>query len=97
MLLENSKYKKGDVVTAKLVNGDEMVGRVEEIQDGHLLIKKPMMCVMADKGVVLVPYMVSLNPEGSVEIGKNHIISIALTYKPVADHYITTTTGLKLN
>ena len=93
MLVENT-YKKGDVITAKLVNGDELVGK---IHDDRYLIKKPMMCVMLDKGVGLVPYMVSLNPEGSVEIGKIHILSIALTYKPVADHYITTTTGLKLN
>ena len=96
MLVENT-YKKGDVITAKLVNGDELVGRIEEIHDDRYLIKKPMMCVMLDKGVGLVPYMVSLNPEGSVNIGKIHILSIALTYKPVADHYITTTTGLKLN
>jgi len=96
MLIEKN-FQEGDTISAKCVNGDELVGRLEKINDDIITVKKPMMCLMTQKGVGLVPFMVSLNPDSSVDVTRSHIISIAKTHKPIADHYIELTTGLKLN
>ena len=56
MLIE-APYKVGDTVSIKLSSGEEMVCRLEEENDTHVVVKQPMMLVAGKNGAGLAPFM----------------------------------------
>lgn len=94
MIVDNI-WKSNDIVTMKLVNGDETVCRILSLENGVAKVKKPMIVALSDRGVGLVPYTLTSSAE-TVYIKETSIMSIAATAKPTADSYIETTTGLKV-
>lgn len=92
MLIE-TPYKVGDIVTLKVLGGDEVVGRLAAI-DGFVTINKPHAVMMGQQGFGLVPYIMTAGPDVKVEFKSEHIFSIVKTFDGVAKEYIKQTSGL---
>lgn len=96
MLISPSTIDVNDVVSFKLVNGDEIVARVtEKIADGFK-IEKPFVVIPNQNGLGIMPVMFSVDNGKPIELLRQHIMMMALTSDAIKNHYIQTTTGIAI-
>jgi uncharacterized protein YijF (DUF1287 family) len=95
MLVSNSRITAGDIVAFKLVNGDEVIGKVVEHRDESYQVDRPMVIIPGSKGLMLMQAMFSLTKDKAVEINKEHVMMTCDVVDELHDHYIETTTGIK--
>lgn len=94
MLIE-SPFKLNDVITLKMVGGDEVVGRLnDERMDTYIELTKPMLVMMAQEGFGLMPYILTAGPDAKAKIDRSHVISFVKTFDQVSKEYMKQTTGL---
>ena len=95
-MLKTNKFKEGDIVSIKLISGEEIVTKLgKSIDDGCYLLHKPVVLSATPQGMGLVPYMMTANPEKlDISISNDHIISIAETQDGVVQEYRKATTGI---
>jgi hypothetical protein len=87
--------KLNDVVTLKLVGGDEVLGRLaDERMESYVEISKPLLVMMAQQGFGLVPYVLTAGPDAKIKINIHHVIAVTKTFDQVAKEYLKQTTGL---
>lgn len=86
----------GEVVTIKTSSGEELVAKLIEDNPINITVSKPLVLTAGQKGIALVPYLFTTDPEANIVISKSSIIVLAPTHKDAADQYIQTTTGIKL-
>ena len=95
MLLD--KYvKEGDVVTLKLVSGEEIITRFEEEGSDYVKISKPLALVAGGKSLGMIPW-VFLADTDTFKLQK-HAISVGpvVSKKEAAAQYLEGTTGIAL-
>lgn len=95
MLINQNTYSEGDVVTFKLTNGDELVGKLVEDTALEFRIDRPCTVVPSQKGIMLIASLFTASPDIKVSISKSHVLLHAPTAKEVQDYYIQVTTGIK--
>ena len=95
MLIE-TPYKVGDIVTLKVLGGDEVVGRLSDMDrsQGLYTISKPHAVMMGQQGFGLAPYVLTAGPDYKIEFVHAHVICIVKTFKGVAKEYIKQTSGI---
>lgn len=94
MLIE-TPAKLNDVVTLKLVGGDEVLGRLaDERTEQYVEISKPLLVMMAQQGFGLVPYVLTAGPDAKIRVAAHHIITMTKTLEQVAKEYLKQTTGI---
>jgi len=93
MLIE-TPYKVNDIVTLKILGGDEVIGRLTSIEGGNVTINKPHAVMMGQQGFGLVPYIMTAGPDVKVEFKPEHILSVVKTFEGVAKEYIKQTSGI---
>jgi len=92
MIIE-TPYKIGDTVSLKLLSGEEVVGRLEDEENGYKM-HKPMMLVQTTDGLGLAPFMFSVSADNPVLIKKAAVSCVMKTADDVAKSYTTQTTGI---
>ena len=93
MLIE-TPYKVTDIVTIKILGGDEVVGRLTAIDNGVVTLNKPHAVMMGQQGFGLAPYVLTAGPDFKIDIKDEHIVCIVKTFEAVAKEYIKQTSGL---
>ena len=93
MLIE-TPYKVTDIITVKILGGDEVVGRLTAINDGAITLNRPHAVMMGQQGFGLAPYVLTAGPDFKVSLKDEHVVCIVKTYDPVAKEYIKQTSGL---
>jgi hypothetical protein len=93
MLIE-TPYKVTDIITVKILGGDEVVGRLSDVYNGGITLNKPHAVMMGQQGFGLAPYVLTAGPDFKIDIKDEHIVCIVKTYDPVAKEYIKQTSGL---
>lgn len=96
MLVTNQTVKAGDIVSFKLVNGDEIVGKLKEVSEGKYRVERPYAAMVTQQGLALVPLLITGTETVVVELSTNHVMMVFDTGKEIADHYIKQTTGIQL-
>lgn len=94
-MLINKGYSAGDVVSFKLVNGDEVVAKIHEVTATGWVVSKPCTVIPSQQGLGLLPSMFSAELNNNVEIKAEHVMIHAETLQQMKDHYTTTTTGIQ--
>ena len=94
MLLEKP-MATGDVVSLKLVNGDEIIARLESDDEKSVSITKPLAITAGPQGLGMIPWIFLGNKE-TITIKKDHIFVIIPSKKEAADQYMQGTTGIAL-
>jgi hypothetical protein len=95
MLISQSKYDAGDIVTFKLSNGDEIVAKVLEESGLEYKLERPCTVVPSQKGIMLIASLFTVDPDITITVNKSHILFHAASAREVKDYYIQTTTGIK--
>lgn len=99
MLVSNSSFPSdGDIVSLKLGNGEEVVGKMVSQTDDAYLMDRPLSLAMTGRGEPgLRPFMVTVHYDTmQIAIPKSHVIGVAPTRKEIEDEYIRNTTGIEI-
>jgi small nuclear ribonucleoprotein (snRNP)-like protein len=86
----------GEIVTVKTTSGEELLAKLVERTDSTITVSRPVVLTAGSKGIALVPYLFTTDPDANIVINMNNVIVMAATGKDAADQYIQQTTGIKL-
>ena len=94
-MLIQKPLDQGDVVSIKLLTGEEILGRFESITDTEFNIRKPCTLAMGQQGMGIVPWMITSQPEVT-KLNKATVIAYSPTDKEIARAYTESTSSIKL-
>jgi hypothetical protein len=96
MLVNKPKYNKGDVVSIRLITGEEMVGEFVEETDTTFSLARPLSLVQGPEGLGFSNSMITAPSKSDFEIAKSHILLHAKTREEFATVYLESTSGIKI-
>jgi len=96
------KHNVNDVVTLKLVSGEEIIGYYTSYNSNKITLRKPVVPVPTEQGTMaLAPYIMSSNylheHGGEIDFNINTVVTITKTNKSFSDAYSKQVSGLDLN
>lgn len=94
-MLVNKPYEENQIVSFKLVNGDEIVAKLVEEQNEVFVVSKPCTVMPSQQGIGLLQSLFTSSLDSNVTLDKKHIMLHAPTIKDIESHYIKTTTGIE--
>ena len=94
-MLVTNKYAEDDIVTFKIVNGDEIVAKIVEESDDAFTVIKPCTVMPSQQGLGLLQSLFTSDLNKSIRLEKRHVMMHAPTVEDVQNHYIKTTTGIE--
>lgn len=86
--------KVGETYTFKLTSGEEVIGKVTEVEEHLVLLKDPVSVAPGPQGLGLMQSMFTANPKDPARLNINNVTIYALTDESVKAKYIEATTGL---
>lgn len=96
MLINKGKgYEADDVITLRLVTGEEIIARYVSETADNFVITRPMALGAGPQGVMLTQMVMTLELNNEVEIQKAHVVVHGRTREEAQDGYIQATTGIK--
>jgi hypothetical protein len=100
-MLLNKEFNQGDVVTLKLVTGEEVIGKVTGTSTDSITISKPMLVNIGmdernkQVGIQMLPYFILCGDhDAAITIKDSHIIVKTIANDQAKSGYIQMTTGL---
>lgn len=94
-MLINKGLSKGDVVSLKLTNGDELIARFEDETNDDITICKPLAITAGPQGLGMMPW-IFLGDKETITIKKMHVFATVPSKKDASDQYMQGTTGIAL-
>jgi hypothetical protein len=94
-MLISKGFTQGDVVSLKLVNGDEIIARFEEDALDTIKISRPLAITIGAQGLGMIPWLF-LGDTETFTLEKKHVFVTVASKKDAADQYMQGTTGLSL-
>lgn len=96
MLVTNQSYAAGDIVSFKMVNGDELVAKVVEQAADGWSVASPCTVMPAQQGLGLMQSLFSANEDCRVFLSRQHVMFHAESIEQMKAHYLKTTTGVEI-
>lgn len=91
-------FRANDVVTIKLVTGEEIVTRLGEPESTSFTISRPLVFTVNPQSgqAMLIPWLMSVEAKDPTPIVlyKTSIVSMTKPVKQIADHYTQATSGI---
>jgi hypothetical protein len=94
-MLIDKKFSNGDIVSLKLINGDELIARFESETAEDLTIDRPLAVTIGRDGLGMMPWLF-LGVKDSITLKKSHIFVTSPSQKDAADQYMQGTTEIAL-
>lgn len=94
-MLIQKPLAKNDVVTCKLLTGEELIATYESETDTVLTVHKPATLAQGPQGMGIIPWMMSAKAD-KIELNKNTVIATAPTDEEIAKAYTQATTDIQL-
>jgi len=85
----------GEVVSIKLITGEEIIAKLEEETTDYIKVNRPLTVSLGPQGLGMIPF-VFLAQNDSIKLNMNHVLVLAAAKKDAADQYIQGTTGIAL-
>ena len=96
MILDlNKGFSSGDVVSIKLINGDELIAKFESEDADTITINRPLALTMNGQGLGMIPW-VFLGKDKAVTILKSNTFFVVESKGEAAKQYTEGTTGIAL-
>ena len=70
-MLINKGFSNGDVVSIKLINGDEIIAKFEREDTDTITINRPLALTMNGQGLGMIPW-VFLGKDGDITLRKSN-------------------------
>ena len=94
-MLINKGFSAGDIVSIKLINGDELIAKLESEDAESVTISRPLAITMSPQGMGLIPW-VFLGHDSKITLRRKNTFFIVASKKEAADQYLEGTTGIAL-
>jgi hypothetical protein len=94
-MLIQKPISEGDVVSIKLINGDEIIARLEKDDQHGITINRPLALTMSGGGLGMIPW-IFLGDKDTVTLQREHFFVMVPSKKDAADQYMQGTTGIAL-
>jgi hypothetical protein len=94
-MLISKGFSNGDIISLKLINGDELIARFESETGDDITIDRPLALTMSREGLGMIPWMM-LGDKSSITLKKSHVFAVVSSQKDAADQYMQGTTGIAL-
>lgn len=94
-MLINKGFTAGDIVSLKLINGDEIIARYEEDTPNTIKITRPLAITISQQGLGMIPWMF-LGETDTFALSKTHVFTIVASKEDAAKQYLEGTTGISL-
>ena len=95
-MLLDKPLQPDDVVTIKLITGEEIIARYEGQSDTTLSVSKASIVATNPKGGLgLMPWMMSALPE-KIQMNMSTIVAYSPTVKEIADGFIESTSKIAI-
>jgi hypothetical protein len=94
-MLIKKPFGNGDVVTMKLVTGEEIITKFVEATENVYKVSKPLVLSLTQNGPAMTPFLLTAELEDSIDFSKNIVIAIVHTESGTAGQYIKGTTGIE--
>lgn len=94
MLIEKP-ITEGDVVSLKLLNGDEIIARFDGETSTEIKINRPLALTAGAQGLGMIPWIFLAEKE-TFTLQKAHVFVMVPSKKDAADQYLQGTTGIAL-
>ena len=94
-MLINKGFTQGDIVSLKLINGDEIIARYEEDTPNTIKITRPLAITISQQGLGMIPWMF-LGETDTFTLSKTHVFTMVFSKEDAAKQYLEGTTGLAL-
>lgn len=88
------KIEKNEIYTVKLASGEEIITKIVDETKNSYEVEQPIMVVVAQQGIQLMPGLFTNNNEKSVTINKSNCVMIGTTREDVRTNWIEATTGI---
>jgi len=88
------KLVTNNIYTFKLNTGEELIARVVEISPDHMIIEHPILTVISQQGLQMMPGLFSADLGQNVRLNNASWAMIAETRQDVRDSWIQATTGI---
>lgn len=83
-----------NIYTFKLNTGEELVARLIEISPDHMIIEHPILTVISQQGLQMMPGLFSADLAKNLRLNNSSWAMIAETREDVRDSWIQATTGI---
>lgn len=94
-MLVSKGYTSGDIVSFKLITGDEIVARIVDAGTNGFEVSKPCTVMPSPQGMGLIQSLFTADADVNVVLQKEHVIMHAPAIDAMQKHYIKTTTGIE--
>lgn len=94
-MLINKGFSTGDVVSIKLVNGDEIIAKFEKENTDTITISRPLALTMNGQGLGMIPW-IFLGKETDITLSKSNTFFVVESKAEAAKQYLEGTTGIAL-
>ena len=88
------KLETNNIYTFKLNTGEELIARIVEIAPDHMIIEHPILTVISQQGLQMMPGLISADIGQNVRLNNASWAMIAETRQDVRDSWIQATTGI---
>jgi len=88
-------FKPNDIITMKLVTGEEIITKFISSDEGSFKISKPLVLSITAQGPAMTPFLFTAELEGEINVLKSVTVAMAKTEKTTANQYIKGTTGIQ--
>lgn len=86
----------GEIVSIKLISGEEIIGRLDEDTSDFVKLDRPKSVTITKDGLGMMPFMF-LSGSDTFTIKHSHVIVMVPAEKSAADQYLQGTTGIALS
>lgn len=95
MMIVNKPFMQNDIITLKLVTGEEVISKLVEETMLEYRISKPLVLTISSQGAAMTPFLFTASITSNVGIPKTAVVALAMTDKTTSDQYIKGTTGIE--
>jgi len=89
-----NNYKENDIVSLKLVSGEEVLGKFKSGDGDIITIEKPLVMMQGPQGLAFGNFFATSKQANGVTISSQQIIAHDLTGDKVKDEYVRVTSNV---
>ena len=90
------KFKEGNIITLKLVSGEEVIAKFKSLTDDYISIDKALVLMQGPQGLAFGTFFSTAKQDVPFNIAKNKITSIAHVNNKIKGEYERVFSNIKM-
>lgn len=89
-------FNEGDIITIKLISGEEVISKYISQTETSFEVSKPYILAGMQQGIGLAPYILTGQESESINIGTHGVVAVTISDDDMRKQYIETTSSILL-